>query len=273
MNERTRLQAYLDKKTPTPLILMGQRGLPLLKEAEWLCSKLLHTEEGRVETHPDFLYVRSDKALGVDEANLIVERAMLKPAINDRLIILVDVFDTFTVAAQNKLLKLLEESTTATVVAVCYKDTVLPTIQSRCQIVEFIPLSKEAFNKATGQADNALYYVSGGLPEAEPEKGMLEIFRGVSKALREKDMKGLLSVLHLVREKDEENFFVSHREYVRSLLAFIGSELKDNSDMSVLQEVLPLLSEGVERCGHYTYTKDDFFLLMARVGEVMGKEV
>lgn len=263
MNPRDQIADYLCGRVGTSLLLTGLRGLPMRDDAEMVAAQLLNVGLDGLSGHPDYLVFTAEKGkqLGVDEALSIVEKAGRKPAVAEKTVVLVDGFDSFNTAAQNKLLKLIEDSSTVIILGVSYSENVLPTIRSRCQVVEYHPYAKKEFlseceKRGIGDAET-LYYVTQGVSfEAEPE--VIGVFRSLEKAVIEGDVRGILSALHLVKEKDTENFFISHREYVGVLCSYFSRLL-----MKKGIEPPPALEKGVLEYSRSTYTKDDFFFAVA----------
>lgn len=266
MTTKEMLKAYIESHDRTSLLLKGKEGFPLYPDARMVCAALLKTELENLDRHPDFLLIKTEKAqLTVEDALSVIEKADRLPALAGRTVILVDGFDKFNVPAQNKLLKLLEEVETATVIATAYGGKILPTIKSRVQVIEYKPLSYPAYKKAVEDSgkvfDEAMYFVTGGVP-CEPDEELLEIFRGVQRAVELKDRQALFNTLHLVTEKDNENFFLLYRSKVPELLAFIGRKVGT-------KEALKAAGEAGAECGRQSYTKEDFFLVVAKLAETM----
>ena len=266
MTNEKELVSYMKRRNRTSLMLSGREGFPLYRDARRVCASLLDTTPEKLEAHPDFLLVRTEKnQLTVDDALSILEKADRLPSIAERTVVLIDAFDRFTPAAQNKLLKLLEEAETVTVVATSYGKKVLPTILSRMQTIEYHPLSFPAYKKAmeeNGEAfDGAGYFATDGVP-VPPDEGVLLYFKEAGKAVDAKDKKALFYALHLVREKDDESFFNRYRDRASSMLAFLGRKIGT-------VQALELSEEAGPQSKAQSYTKDDFFLAVARFAEML----
>ena len=252
------LNNYIKGGQGTSLLLLGKEGFPLYEDATKVCGALLKIEPERLEQHPDFLLVKTDKSvLTVDDALSLIDKAERLPAKADRIVCLVDGFDKFNAAAQNKLLKLLEEVDSFTMVAAAYSKNVLPTILSRVQLVEYKPLAYPAYVKAMEEkgktADEMLYFVTGGVP-CEPNEVLLGYFTKVKEAVEQKDKKALFEALHLVGEKDNASFFTVFGDKVADMLSFIGRLMGESALRCVAQ-----ISVDVN------FTKDDFFLAIAKL--------
>ncbi|MBQ8685966.1 MAG: hypothetical protein IJ514_07330 [Clostridia bacterium] len=86
-------------------------------------------------------FPEKDKKLVVEDAERIAEECMLRPVEGEKKLFVVCGFDEATVAAQNKLLKLLEEPPKGVffLLGACVSYPVLPTVLSRVQKLEIPP--------------------------------------------------------------------------------------------------------------------------------------
>lgn len=92
------------------------------------------------------VYPKDGKRLTAEEAVEIVEECMVKPVEGDRKVFLIDKFDEALAAAQNKLLKMLEEPPEGVVFLLGARKeySVLATVLSRTEKVELRPFPIEA---------------------------------------------------------------------------------------------------------------------------------
>jgi DNA polymerase-3 subunit delta' len=95
--------------------------------------------------HPDVLIVQPGEsgAIKVDQVRDIVDRAAYRPFEGRRRAVIVDDADALVPAAQNALLKTLEEPPPSSVfmLVTARPDVLLPTVRSRCPQLRFRPLS------------------------------------------------------------------------------------------------------------------------------------
>ena len=100
-------------------------------------------------TYADMIYINgNERTIRVDDIEDILTRFQ-KTGLEayNRKIYILDGIDHATDAAQNKLLKFIEEPAGDSVTAILIserKEQILPTILSRCQIIEFLPLKRES---------------------------------------------------------------------------------------------------------------------------------
>jgi len=95
----------------------------------------------------------SEKAIGIENVRNFQKKIILKPIKSKAKAVILDGSNGLTIEAQNALLKLLEEPPANTIIyiTISNKDLLLPTIISRCKIVNLkdkeAELSKEEISK------------------------------------------------------------------------------------------------------------------------------
>lgn len=199
------------------VLLSGPMGLYQYRDAMILAEKALC---GTVCEHPDFVAYRSkDRILNVEVIDEISAKLRLLPAKAPRYVVVIEGVETFSDAAQNKFLKVLEEGE-AFFILISYGE-LLPTIISRSVVIPYRPYSLEKFCELSGK-DETAYYICGGCPEQTAEEGLGEIFHSIDKAFVSGNVKEVLSVLNLIKEKDTNSFYECYRTYVPALFAYLG---------------------------------------------------
>ena len=97
--------------------------------------------------HPDVLVVEpgDNGSIRIDQIRDVIDRAGFRPFEGRRRVVVVDEADTMIAAAQNALLKTLEEPPSASVfiLVTARPDMLLPTVQSRCQRLRFQSVERE----------------------------------------------------------------------------------------------------------------------------------
>ena len=100
-----------------------------------------------IRQHPDpVVRARKGIGLGIDVVRtFLIDRVANKPILGRAKVFIVREADRMNVAAQNALLKTLEEppDTTFLILIVASLDMMLPTVRSRCQIIPFGPLPSD----------------------------------------------------------------------------------------------------------------------------------
>ena len=122
-------------------------------------QQLQNENFARVEigSHPDVkTYPQKDKLLVGDSEEIVLESYAL-PVLADKKIFIIKDFDNSMEAAQNKLLKILEEppKNVYFLLTCSNSNLVLPTIRSRCNKYELAKLSQELIAKYVQGNDNA----------------------------------------------------------------------------------------------------------------------
>ena len=274
------------KTTEKSLLLKGVDGLQMLDDAFDLAKRVLNVEH--LDVHPDYLFIERQKRIGVDDVLPIVNKASLMPSLADHCVCIIDGIDAFTEAAQNKMLKILEESSMQ-VIAISYSDRVLETIKSRLIPVSYMPMPYEEFKGyVDGEDVETLYMMTrGAIGLVEQCKEVVDMFTNVKECVLKHELKGLMPALHIVNEKDKLSIYksgympmmVEFIEYVFSELFIASVTGKDTSlirysskySIEVIKEICSITSEHKENCRKQWYTKDNFFYLIASITMIGGK--
>jgi DNA polymerase III subunit delta' len=195
--------AYRADRLPHGLIFSGPVGVgkattaaalgglflcekPKKDQACGICQSCRVFEAG---THPDFHVItkeliryhdRTGKSKGIDLSKdvvlpEIVAKAAMKPAMGVGKVFIVEQAELMTAAAQNALLKTLEEPAGRALIVLLTDqvNSLLPTIRSRCQVIGFVPLDESVLLSELGKrglsksaAAAAARFAEGSLGEA-----------------------------------------------------------------------------------------------------------
>ena len=152
-------------RIPHALLLSGPRGTGkrtlarhlaqalLCKGLEVPCGSCPECKRFLSGNHPDVHVVTAEaRSIGVNEIRSLRERLALKPFEGGRHIVFIEQADKMTTAAQNALLKTLEEPVGDAVFFLMtdLPGAILPTITSRTRRLRFSPLTVEACAEALG---------------------------------------------------------------------------------------------------------------------------
>jgi DNA polymerase-3 subunit delta' len=147
------LKQYADQSAPHALMISGQFGvgkatLSGLLARALLCEAAGHRPCGACPgcrktqslSHPNLLQVRAaqkQRSVKVEQARALIASLSSYPFETGPRVVLLELVDTFTVQAQNALLKAVEEPDSATYfLLTCQNEqAVLSTIRSRCRMV------------------------------------------------------------------------------------------------------------------------------------------
>ena len=274
MNKRLKiLMGMKQEDFVSSVLLIGPRTMDALKDAKEAAAFFLDVEKERLHLHPDFMLCgieEGKKTIGVDTAQEILVFASMSPSVAKVRVVIINEMNKMTIEAQNKLLKLIEESRVM-VIGVSYEDNLLPTIKSRCRVIRYEPttFAEYAASDASLADPVVYYYASGGVLGAETDKKLLETYQRVKEAVEKRDKNALFLSLGLVSEKDRNLFFSSYRKQIGGTLSLIGHCLTNmmlvSPEDELISRSLKLISEHKERCDRLQYSKDDFFLCIAGI--------
>lgn len=142
-------------------LLAGPKGSGKKQMALHLAKSLFCTEREadacgacvtcrRIEggNHPDVLFITPDGAsIKIDQIRSLQKEMAMRAVESSRKVYIIEHVDKMTTQAANSLLKFLEEPPAGVLALLLteHSHAILPTILSRCQIVQFSPLSAESF--------------------------------------------------------------------------------------------------------------------------------
>lgn len=208
-------------------LFAGPKWIGKAHAAEAVAKKVLETED--LSGCPDYMVLspNSKNMIGIDDLGGLMDYAQTIPVNGDVKVALVDDAETMTEAAQNAVLKLLEESTDYMLFLLVSHGKMIPTVESRCMKIPFSVLSKSDMEDILHDEDEkidslALQLAKGRLGFYQftlDEPKYLESIRTFMKALEVKDMAGMFEAFHLMKEKDKENFFESYS--MSQVMAFV----------------------------------------------------
>ena len=104
------------------------------------------------------------KAMGIEDVRNIQKSILLKPFRGNAKAVVIQAYENITQEAQNALLKVLEEppANTIIIISVSRKELVLPTIISRCKIIELKENELNLTSEDFLQISNALNMILNG---------------------------------------------------------------------------------------------------------------
>ncbi|MBL7155218.1 MAG: hypothetical protein ISS88_01810 [Candidatus Portnoybacteria bacterium] len=125
--------------------------------------RMLNGQEIDQAVHPDILIVepevvkkdgvKKELEIGIDQARKIQHQMSMFPYQADYKIALIDQAEKMTAEASNCLLKTLEEPLGRAILILIAAEPqlLLPTIVSRCQLIQFLPVTKDEIERGLGE--------------------------------------------------------------------------------------------------------------------------
>lgn len=284
---------YLHLTTPGPILLEGPAGLGKTRAAYSIAAKFLCCESDELLEHNDFMVIgEAYSQIKVEDIQAILSKSSIVGTSKSGLkaYIILDA-GNMTVQAQNMLLKLLEDYSVSNKVILTSNGTSpLETIMSRCYRVYFQPLEDKQvidYLKSKGICESSLPLASGlchGCPYIWDS--INEAFSSLEKTYHHiLDMKHrteFYGVLHLLKEKDKNNYYdchAAHWEEGISLFLYLftgilykklGLPFIDTANQSfsqicelyTLSSTYKVLQTLLEHKKMTNYTRNDFFELV-----------
>ncbi len=194
------------------------------------CEACLKISHGN---HPDVKLISpGGKSIGVDQIRDLIDEIYLKPYEGDKKVIVIKNADSITPQGQNAILKTLEEPSKETTIIMLVENInlILPTIQSRCQILRFgrIPqdkireyleslgVDKDRASAAAAMSDGI---VGNGLRFIDEK--FIKLRQEIISRTRELTSGSTLEALKCV------DFFLSNRDKINTLLDVMTSWYRD----------------------------------------------
>lgn len=221
--------SYTKMTHPGPLILLGKRGLGKKRAAISLAAHLLGCKEEHLKQNKDFTMIdKGNETIKVEDILSLLNKSVFVSLSAVRVFLICHA-DKINVQAQNKLLKLLEDrNQTNVVIFLSERDSLLPTIKSRCMTIEFSALKYEEMEQYLSDSGitqdipliSALCdhcpYLLDEVKEIYPS--LRETYFNILAITRRED---LLRVFHLVAEKDAQEFYSVHGEHYMTALQML----------------------------------------------------
>ncbi len=278
LGHETQIQ-YLKKifqegKIPHAFLFCGPEKVGKKQVAFEFCSLILGK---KFKTHPDFLLIEGENTIQIDQIRDLISKFSLKPIKSNWQVAILDNAHLMTKEAQQSFLKTLEEPKTNAIfiLITAYPSLLLPTILSRCQKINFYPLSNEkilSFLKTvknlSEEEKEIIAEISAGRPGilfeliSDPQK--IQTLRFFKKLLELPLYKRFNFVKQIAEKEREKEFLKEATNYFRYLfLAKIkGKEIESFPySLSKIKEIL----EAIQ----YTF----FLLLITNVNKRLALEV
>lgn len=125
-------------------LIVGPDGIGKSVIAKYLSNNIIEPRDN-AESVDIVRYYPSSASFGVDDVRNIIDEVSKKPYEGDKKVLILYKCDKMTIQAQNALLKTIEEPPSGVYLILLSDslETILDTIQSRCQVYKLTPLSKD----------------------------------------------------------------------------------------------------------------------------------
>ena len=221
-------------------IFVGEDGIGKSLFAEELAVKILGKDE--IKQYVDIIKLKlfkNKKSIGIEEIKYIIEEINKKPYEGDKKVVILYNSDKLTEAAQNALLKTIEEPPQGSfIILLCEKlDGILDTVKSRCQIYKLNRLNSKdmkvflnsKFRRLSDQELISIMAFSDGVPgraEKFISSSALREVRNMTinifKKLYDRDINITLEFSdYLFKERDNwEEILTCMLSYIRDVLIY-----------------------------------------------------
>lgn len=183
------------------------------------CNHCKSCIEFDTNNNPDFVLISPDgNNIKIEQIRDIQKRIQEKPIISEKKVYIIDNADLMTTEAQNCLLKTLEEPPEFAVIILIgsNSNTFLPTIKSRCTIINFNKISDEEMTKYLREKcdvknidQNMLYMYQGSIGKALELKEKQEEYKNIENIINNIDRYDLIDFINnaeiLYKSKEEIN--------------------------------------------------------------------
>ena len=262
------------KNNLTSSFLLKGTNSDMLEDALAFARAFLRTTN--LDVCQDFVYVSANgkKTIGVEDILPLLQKVAYPPVVAEKIVVVLNDMEKLTVAAQNKLLVMLEENQYCFVVGIVREDTLLDTIKSRMRLVEYPLLSLEDFLKkhSLSKDDDYMFYACDGndvvyehIADSKP------MFLALKNACMGSKKHEIFKILHLVKEKDksavtEDKILVKAiiRAMTHIYVSLAYTYFKEGNGCGVDNciDICERLSEDVNKVMQSSYTKNDFLNLL-----------
>ena len=226
------------------------------------------------ENSPDFDFITDvDGVIKVGDIRNLIENIILKPVKSNRRVFIINNADMMNEAAQNALLKILEEPPSyATIILVLSnKEKILRTIKSRCTEVNFLPLTLDEIKEYyVGQnIDEELYkYARGSIGKIEKLKtsNYIENVIELEKALSYKDLLEMNKAL--TKLKENKSIKENIEDILDLLIIKLRVELSNNYVEKITQiEIIEECRRNLKRNSNFDITLDCMMVKLWELGQ------
>ena len=192
-------------------IFEGQDGIGKFLVAKQIAANILNVQDLENEAADINIIEPEDGLIKISKIRQLGEEIILKPTVSEKKVFIIRDGELMNEAAQNALLKVLEEPPEYAVIIITTssKEKLIRTIKSRCTSFKFLPLSNDEikqFYKDENIDENIIYFSRGSIGKVESlkEKGYVQNVISIYESLKNKNLLQLnKAFLKLKEYKDE----------------------------------------------------------------------
>lgn len=234
------------------------------------CNHCKSCIEFDTNNNPDFVLISPDENnIKIEQIRDIQKRIQEKPIISEKKVYIIDNADLMTTEAQNCLLKTLEEPPEFAVIILIgsNSNTFLPTIKSRCTIMNFNKISDEEMTKYLREKcdvknidQNMLYMYQGSIGKALELKEKQEEYKNIENIINNIDRYDLIDFINnaeiLYKSKEEINDIL---DYINVILF---NKAKDEYLYTNCIQIVENTKKRLKQNANYDMSIDNMLLKM-----------
>lgn len=204
-------QLINNKKLSHAYIFEGQDGIGKFLVAKKIAANILNIKDLENEAADVNIIEPEDGLIKISKIRQLGEEIILKPTISEKKIFIIRDGETMNEAAQNALLKVLEEPPEYAVIIIttASKEKLIRTIKSRCTSFKFLPLTKDEirqFYDGENIDENIINFSRGSIGKVEllKEKGYVQDIIDIYESLKNKNLLQLNKAFLKLKEYKED---------------------------------------------------------------------
>lgn len=256
-------QLIENNKLSHAYIFEGQDGIGKFLVAKMIASKILKVDRVDMATSAISIIEPEDGMIKISKIRQLGEEIILKPTDTEKKVFIIRDGELMNDAAQNALLKVLEEPPEYAIIIIVTsdKEKLIRTIKSRCTSFKFTSLSDEQireYYKSEKISEDIIKLSRGSIGKVEKlkEKNYVEDIMQIYEALKQKDLLELNKTFTKLKEYKEDI-----QEILEILMMKYFDEVSQNYYKRVKQiEVIEECKQNLKRNANFDIALDYMML-------------